>query len=608
MCGIIGYIGNEQALPILIEGLRRESYRGYDSSGVVVFDTSNIHFTKAVGKLEILEEKIKNQDFTGSIGLGHNRWATHGTVTEANAHPHVDCRQNIFVTHNGIIENYHILKEALQKRDHTFTSQTDTEVLSHLIEHFFKGNLEQATSKALRCVKGAYAIAVISKDDPDKIVAARFSAPLVISTNRVGGFVASDPAAILGYSHSMIFLDDGQLAVLKKDSLVITDLQGNIQEQPVTEIEWNLEEAKKEGYAHFMLKEIISHPESLENVLRGRLLVGEGAVKLGGLEDIKDQLRDIKKIQIVACGGSSYAAGVGEYILEEYGGIPTKVDVGSEFRYKKILFDKETLYVFISQSGETADTLAALREVKKYGGLTLGIVNVVGSTLAREVGAGIYTHSGPEIAVASTKTFTGQLGALYLLALFFANQRGAVQSENQNFAKELLAIPSLARKILEKKSAIEAVAKKYKDAADFWVIGRKYSYPIALEAALKLKEVAYIHGEGIEGGELKHGSLSLIRENFPTIAIVPSDSVYEKMVSNIQEIKARSGPVIAIATEGNTQIEKIADDVIYIPPCQEIFTPLLSVIALHLFAYYIALARGCEIDQPRNLAKSVTVE
>lgn len=608
MCGIIGYIGKEQALPILIEGLRRESYRGYDSSGVVVFGNSNIHFAKAVGKLETLEEKIKNQDFGGAIGLGHNRWATHGNVTEQNAHPHVDCQQNIFVTHNGIIENHQILKEALQKRGHVFVSQTDTEVLSHLIEHFFKGNLEQAVAKALRCVKGAYAIAVIAKEDPDKIIAARFSAPLVISTNRLGGFVASDPAAILVYSKSMIFLDDGQMAVLKKDSLIITDLQGNIQEQPITEIEWNLEEVKKEGYAHFMLKEIMAHPESLENVLRGRLLVGEGIAKLGGLETIKDQLQNIKKIQIIACGGSSYAAGVGEYILEEYAGIPTKVDVGSEFRYKKMLFDKEMLYVFISQSGETADTLAALREVKKYKGVTLGIVNVVGSTLAREVGAGIYTHSGPEIAVASTKTFTGQLGALYLLALFLGNQKGLALSENQDFAKELSGIASLERQLLEQKSAIEALAKKYKDATDFCVIGRKQSYPIALEAALKLKEVAYIHGEGIEGGELKHGSLSLISKNFPTIAIAPQDSVYEKMISNIQEIKARSGPVIAIATEGDTSLANIVDDVMYIPKTKELFSPLLSVIPLHLFAYYIAAARECEIDQPRNLAKSVTVE
>lgn len=423
MCGIIGYIGKENALPFIMEGLRKESYRGYDSSGVVVFDKDKIHFAKAVGKLEILEEKLHGQSFFGVIGLGHNRWATHGGVTETNAHPHTDCKNNIFVVHNGIIENYQILKNKLQNKGHKFISDTDTEVLPHLIEHFFTGNIGEAVRKALLLVRGAYGIAVIAKEDPDKIVAARLSAPLVISMNNMGGFVASDPAAILSHSNKMVFLDDKEIAVIQKDNFMVTDLQNNIKEKNITEIEWTLEEAQKGGYAHFMLKEIMEHPESLENALKGRLLAEQGMAKLGGLENIKDKLLDINKIQIIACGGSSYVAMIGEYMLEEYAGLPTKVDVGSEFRYRKPVFDKKTLYIFISQSGETADTLAALREVKEKGALSLGIVNVVGSTLAREVGCGAYTHSGPEIAVASTKTFTAQLAVLSLVTLFLGRQR-----------------------------------------------------------------------------------------------------------------------------------------------------------------------------------------
>jgi len=608
MCGIIGYIGKENAFPLIIEGLRRESYRGYDSSGIVVFDKDKIHYVKSIGKLEMLEKKLQGQNFYGNIGLGHNRWATHGNVTEENAHPHIDCRGNIFVTHNGIIENYQILKDKLQAKGHKFISETDTEVLAHLIEHFFKGNLEEAVSKALMYVKGAYGIAVVAKDDPDKIVAVRLSAPLVISVNNIGGFVASDPAAILSHSNKMVFLDDKEMAVIRKDSFLVTDLQSNVKEKSITEIEWSLQEAEKGGHPHFMLKEILEHPESLNNVLRGRLIVEEGRAKLGGLESLKDKLREINRIQIIACGGSSYAAGVGEYMFEEYAGIPTEVEIGSEFRYRKPVFDKKTLSIFISQSGETADTLAALKEVKGRGGLSVGIVNVIGSSLAREVGFGVYTHSGPEIAVASTKTFTAQIAALALITLFLGRQRQLSLVMGQRIAKELLRIPEMVRQILSRKSEIEAMAKKYHQFPNFCLIGRKYNYPIALEGALKLKEVAYVHGEGIEGGELKHGYLSLIGENFPTISIVPSDSVYEKMMSNIQEIKARGGNIIAIATEGNEDIKKLTSDIIYIPKTLEMLTPILATIPLHLFAYYVAALRGCDIDKPRNLAKSVTVE
>ncbi len=615
MCGIIGYIGKDQALPLLIDGLRKESYRGYDSSGVVVFGVDNIFYERAVGKLENLESKIVGKDIFGTVGLGHNRWATHGGVTENNAHPHADCTGNIFVVHNGIIENYQALKEALQKKGHVFVSETDTEVLSHLIESFmpadeagYENNLEQAVAKALLLVKGAYGIAVIAKSDPAKMVAARLSAPLVIAKTPIGGFVASDPAAILSHSNQMVFLDDNEMAVITADGFTVTDLQSNLKQKTVTEVEWTLEQAEKGGHAHFMLKEILEHPESLENVLRGRLLAEEGRAKLGGLEGMKDQLRNVNRIQIIACGGSAYAAAVGEYMLEEYGGIAAEVEIGSEFRYRKPVFDSQTLSIFISQSGETADTLAALKEVKERGGLSLGIVNVVGSTLAREVGAGIYTHSGPEIAVASTKTFTAQVAALALVALFLGRQRQLSLVVGRDIAKKLQEIPNQVRSILAQKETIEAIAKKYYQHTNFCIIGRKYNYGIALEGALKLKEVAYVHGEGMRSGELKHGSLALINREFPTIAIVPSDSVYEKNISSIQQIKARGGKVIAIATEGNEEIKTIADDVIYIPKTLEILTPILATIPLHLFAYYMAVLRGCEIDKPRNLAKSVTVE
>ena len=593
---------------MLMEGLRRQSYRGYDSSGIVVFDGKDANLAKAAGKLEKLEEKIAGHSFPGTVGIGHTRWATHGGVTDSNAHPHTDCKQNIFVVHNGIFENYQILKEKLQTKGHVFTSETDTEVLAHLIEQFFKGDLQEAVRKALKLIKGAYGIAVFSKEDPDKVVVARESAPLAVSMNTSGAFAASDPAAILSHSNKMVFLDDGEMAVLTRDGFSITDLKNNIKEKAVTEIEWTLEEAEKGGHAHFMLKEILEHPASLENVLRGRLLIDEGRAKLGGLESIKDKLRDVNRIQIIACGGSAYAAAVGEYMLEEYAGIPTEVEIGSEFRYRKPVFDSQTLSIFISQSGETADTLAALKEVKERGGLSIGIVNVVGSTLARETGVGVYTRSGPEIAVASTKTFTAQIAVLALVALFLGRQRQLSLVTGRHIATELSRLPKLVQKILAGKQDIEEIAKKYYQYSNFCIIGRKYNYGIALEGALKLKEVAYIHGEGLRSGELKHGSLALINEQFPTIAIVPSDSVYEKNISSIQQIKARGGKVIAIATEGNEEIKTIADDVIYIPKTLEMLTPILATIPLHLFAYYAAVLKGCEIDKPRNLAKSVTVE
>lgn len=607
MCGIIGYIGKENALPILLEGLRKESYRGYDSSGVALFG-ERAGMVKAVGKLEKLEEKLLSHPLEGGIAVGQVRWATHGGVTEENAHPHTDCKENIFLVHNGIIENYQALKEKLKAQGHQFRSETDTEALPHLIEHFFRGNLEDAVRRALRLVRGTYGIAVIAKQDPDKIVAARLSSPLVLSINHTGGFVASDPAALISHSNKMVFLDDWEVAVITKDNFFVTDLKSNPKEKDETLLEWTVQEAQKGGYPHFMLKEIMEQPLSVENSLRGRLLFQEGKARLGGLQEVEEKLRGMSRLNIIACGTSYYAGLVGEYMLEEYVGIPTEVDIGSEFRYRKAIVDKDTAFVFISQSGETADTLGALKEVKEKGGMTLGIVNVVGSSVARETQAGVYNHAGPEIGVASTKAFTSQLTVLALLTLFFGRQRQMSLVMGQRIAKEIARVPELVQKVLETSKAVEKLASKYKDFSDFLYIGRKYNHPVALEGALKLKEVSYVHAEGYGAGEVKHGPLALIDENFPTLAIAPSDSVYEKMVSNIQEIKARGGPVIAIATEGNEDIKRIADDVLYIPKTLEMLTPILSVIPLQLFAYYIGIMQGHDVDKPRNLAKSVTVE
>jgi len=609
MCGIIGYVGKKDALPLLMEGLKRESYRGYDSSGVCVFDGGKSVCQKAVGKLEALEEKVAGENIKGGIGIGHNRWASHGKVTEQNCHPHADCKGNIFVVHNGIIENFKELKNKLIEQGHAFQSETDTEVLAHLIEQFFTGNLEDAVRKTLAVVRGTYGLVAIAKEDSGKMVAARLSSPLVLSVNGSGGFVASDPAALIAHSNKMVFLDDYEIATITADDFVVTDLENHKKEKQVTELDWTVKEAQKGGYEHFMLKEIMEQPESLENALRGRLIEKEGAVKLGGLESIETQLRNTERLNIIA-NGTAYIAGlVGEYMLEEYAGIPVEVDYGSEFRYRKPILNEKTASLFISQSGETADTLGALQEVKRKKGLSLGIINVVGSSVAREIDAGVYNHAGPEIGVASTKAFTSQLAVLALLTVYLGRQRDMSLVTGRRIAKELALLPNLAQQTLEaNKDRAEEIAEKYKNAKNFLYLGRKYNYPIALEGALKLKEISYVHAEGYSAGEMKHGPIALIDENFPTVVIAPTDSVYEKIISNIQEIKARKGPVIAVATEGNTDIQELADDVLYIPKTLEMLTPILSVIPLQLFAYYIAVSHGLDPDKPRNLAKSVTVE
>lgn len=606
MCGIVGYIGKNQDIRIGIDALRRLEYRGYDSAGAAWYnpDKKEIFFIKKAGRIDDLEKAIQesNLDPTGNPFILHTRWATHGGVTDYNAHPHFDCKKDIFLVHNGIIENYQELKEKLIKEGHQFRSECDTEVLAHLIEKYFQGNLEEAVRKALKEVRGTYGMAVISSKDPGKIVAARLSSPLLLGVNQDEVLVASDPSAVITHTRQIINLDDNEVAVLKPDNFYI------LKEKPFMQIDWTPEEAQKGGYQHFMLKEIMEEPGTIENATRGRLLAEEGNVRLGGLTSVADKLREIKKMVLIACGTASFAARIGEYMLEEYAGIPTEFDVGSEFRYRKSVIDKNTAVVFISQSGETADTLATLREVKSKGMLTLGITNVVGSTQSRETDAGIYTRSGPEIAVASTKAFVGQLTTLAMLTVYLGRQRDMALVMGKRIVSEFAKLPDLARKVLESAPRIQKLAGKYKDFKNFYYIGRKYNYPIAREGAHKIKEVSYIHAEGLRAGELKHCELALIDENFPTIAICPSDSVYEKMVSNIQEIKARKGPIIAIATEGNEEIKNLVDDVIYIPKTLEMLTPILSVIPLHLFAYYMAALLGKDIDKPKNLAKSVTVE
>ena len=607
MCGIIGYIGNKEASPVLLAGLKRMEYRGYDSYGFCFLNNGKSFLFKRVGKIENTEKDFLKKDFVGQVGIGHSRWSTTGLVTEENAHPHCDCKGEIFVVHNGIIENYKELKANLIKEGHIFKSETDTEVIAHLIEKYYVNNLEEAVSKALADIRGTYGLAVITTKEPDKLVAARMSSPLIIGVGTDEFLVASDPSAIITRTRQIINLDDGEIAVLKKDGFCILKEEKEATKNIET-IDWDIEQAEKGGYEHFMLKEIMEEPNVIEDAMRGRLVEKDGLAKLGGLEVVQNQLRKIDNLILIGCGTAYYAAKVGEYMLEEYANIPTLTDIGSEFRYRKPIVNKNTAAIFVSQSGETADTMAALREMKAKGVLTLGITNVVGSSQSRESDAGVYTRSGPEIAVASTKAFIGQLTILTLITIYLGRQRDMSIVMGKRIVDELMKIPELAKEILKQKDEIKKIAEKYKQYRDFWFIGRKYNYPIALEGALKLKEVSYVHAEGVAGGELKHGPLALIDENCPTIAICPTDSVYEKMVSNIEEVKARKGKVIAIATVGNEEIKDIVDDVIYIPKTLEMLTPILSVIPLHLFAYYFADSLGRDIDKPKNLAKSVTVE
>ncbi len=614
MCGIFGYTGKESATPFLLDGLRTLEYRGYDSAGIYVSGNGS---TKAVGHVAALAEELQkknlNKEDSGMCcsGIAHTRWATHGIPSITNAHPHHDGARKVWVVHNGIIENYREIKEKLSQKGVVFESETDTEVIPHLIADFLKTkdvSFEDAVIATLKELHGTYGLAAMIESQPEKIIVARMGSPIVIGLGEGANFVASDPAPILRHTRTIMYLHDGEIAVLTPTSHSVFTLEKETQNRNPDILDWNIEEAQKNGYEHFMMKEMMEAPQVVKNTTRGRLLVEDGLAKLGGLESVKDKILEKNRLIIVGCGTAYYAGLIGEYIIEEYAGIPVEVEIASEFRYRTPIIDDKTMVLAISQSGETADTLEAIREAKRKGALTLGIINTVGSTIARETDAGIYNHAGPEIGVASTKAFISQLTALTLLAVFIGRQRSMSNTQGTEILEELAKLPEKIEKILAQKETIKTLAEKYGNYRDFLYMGRKYSYPIAFEGALKLKEISYIHAEGIGAGEMKHGSIAMIDENFPTVVICPTDSVYQKMQSNIQEIKARKGKVLAIATEGNIDIAKLADDVIYVPQTIEALSPILSVIPLQLFAYYVATNKGFNVDKPRNLAKSVTVE
>jgi len=611
MCGIVGYIGKSQAKPILLEGLKRMEYRGYDSAGLAILEDTTIRTCKKAGKLQELTHAVQEQELAGTVGIGHIRWATHGVPNDRNAHPHTDCENQIYLIHNGIIENFQTLKERLQKAGHSFITQTDTEVLVHLVEEHMKSKpaLEDAVQSALREVVGAYGIAVVSAKDPQKLVAARFGSPLILGIIAKGEYiVASDATAILSHTREVIYLEERDIVTVTPSGYSIKTLGNKVVKRQSNRIEWDAEQAEKKGYAHFMMKEIMEQPDVVANGVRGRLVSEEGLAHLGGFIEQAERWRDIQRIVVVACGSAAYAAMVGQYMIEEYAGIPVTVDFGSEFRYRSPILDKHTAVIVISQSGETADTIASLREARRRGIFTFGIVNVVGSTLAREVDSGMYIHAGPEVAVASTKAFVGMMNMFALLTLSLGRQRDMSLVMGQRIGRELKNLPKKMQKVLQLNDEVKRIAKKYKKFDHAFFLGRKYNFAIAREGAQKLKEIAYVHAEGYHAGELKHGPLALIDDRFYSVFIAPKDSVFEKNISNIQELRARKGRAIVITTEGNTEMEKYADDVIYIPKTLEMLTPLLAVIPLQLFAYHMAILRGCDVDQPRNLAKSVTVE
>jgi len=610
MCGIVGYIGSRDAYPILNEGLIALEYRGYDSSGIALVDKGKMTIYKTKGKVNNLKTLVDKKNAKGTIGIAHTRWATHGVPSNVNAHPHTDCKNRIALVHNGIIENYTILKEQLKKEGVTFKSETDTEVLAQLVGKYYKGDLVEAVLAALDIVEGTYGIAVVAADNPDILVGARRGSPLVVGLGDDDKefYLASDASAIVRHTKRVIYLKDNNLVVLTRDSHQIMDLDKKILSHEVHHIDFDASTLAKGGFDHFMLKEIFEQPETVKNAMRGRLIVEDGTARLDGLNLVMQELRQINRIIFAACGTSWHAALVGEYMIEEIAGVSVEVEYASEFRYRNPIIDSQTLVFVISQSGETADTLAALREAQRRGATVLGICNMVGSSIARESHGGVYLHAGPEIGVASTKAFTSQITVLALLTLLLGRMRRISHSDGVTIAKALEDIPDQIKKILKQNDSIKEIAKKYSRHDNFMYLGRSFNFPVALEGALKLKEISYIHAEGYAAAEMKHGPIALIDKDMPSVVIALKDSIYDKVISNIQEVKARGGKIIAIANEGDREIKKHAHHVIYIPKTIDMLSPLLSVIPLQLLAYHIAAQRGCEIDQPRNLAKSVTVE
>jgi glucosamine--fructose-6-phosphate aminotransferase (isomerizing) len=608
MCGIVAYIGRQQARDILMEGLKRLEYRGYDSSGIAILNNPASYLARVVGRVAALDERVRQESPKGAMGIAHTRWATHGKPTEANAHPHVDCSKKLFLVHNGIIENYQPLKKRLIAAGHQFASETDTEVLAHLIESHYQGDLEAAVRKALAQVQGTYGVAVIHTAHPTQIIVARRGSPIVLGIGKDESLAASDVAALAQHTDQVVYLEDSEVARLEPGQFTITTLENKSVSRPVTALEAGPEAMDRGKFPHFMLKEIFEQPEAVENALRGRLNHAEAVAKLGGLESVLDRLQQARHVIIVSCGTSYYAGLYARYVFESLTDLTVETELASEFRYRKLNLRQNTVVLAISQSGETADTLAALREAKRKGALVLGLVNVVGSSIARETHAGVYSHAGIEVGVASTKSFTSQLAILTLIALLVGRSRDLSYEAGANIIRDLERVPDEMRAILKQSDRIRDLAQKYSGASHFLYIGRKYQYPIALEGALKLKEIAYIHAEGYAAGEMKHGPIALIDHSFPTLALAPEDGSYDKIVSNIQEIRARDGRILAVTTEGNSRLEALVDDVVTVPRTQEIVTPLLSVVPLQLFAYHCGVLRGCDVDKPRNLAKSVTVE
>jgi glucosamine--fructose-6-phosphate aminotransferase (isomerizing) len=608
MCGIVAYLGQREATPILLEGIKRLEYRGYDSAGIAVIRGGKVLIRRSVGRISALEEKVGGELDGATIGMAHTRWATHGAPTEINAHPHCDASGKLALVHNGIIENYRVLRTFLENHGVRLESQTDTEVLAKLVGHFYDGCLEEAVRRALREVRGTFGIAVLHTDEPETIVAARRGSPLILGVGQGEYVVASDAAAIIQHTPQVIYLSDNEVVTVTRDGFRTTNLQAAPVTKELEEIEWTLEQLELGEHQHFMSKEIFEQPEALRTCLRGRVDLEEARVVLGGLDSVTRELVRCKRIILAGCGTAWHSCLVGKYLIEEMARIPCEVEYASEFRYRNPLIFDRTVVVAISQSGETADTLAALREAKDRGALALGIVNAVGSTIARETDAGVYLHVGPEIGVASTKAFIGQLTVLSLLAAFLGRRRHMSHPECLRYLKELSQIPQAIERTLELSSQTRRIAARFVEANNWLYLGRGLQYPIALEGALKLKEISYIHAEGLPAAEMKHGPIALINEDMPVVVIAVHDHLYDKVISNIEEVRSRGGRVIAVATEGDAHIGRLAEEVLYVPEVPEMLQPLVTVVPLQLLAYHAAVLRGCDVDKPRNLAKSVTVE